>query len=171
VAGYTGCVQCRSGCDCSTVGRKYQGWRGGGGFEAGGEQLHSVLHVLLAGNMTVRFTSGDIYQRDDSSLSDSDSQTEDYSYTGFTAVLEGSLCPGGTFSATGRLENGSCPGVCSAGYACPVGSINGTTEACPGDTFGVRGQAQCPSVVHYLESRCKCCVGCVPADYTFAAVQ
>ncbi len=88
-----------------------------------------------AGNLTVRFTS------------------RRYSvHYGFTAVLEGSLCPGGTYSATGRPVNGSCPGVCLAGYACPAGSTNGTAVSCPGGTFGASGLSRCP--VYYMEDRC-----------------
>jgi hypothetical protein len=94
-----------------------------------------VACVSVAGNLTVRFIS--------------DGSAE---YPGFAAVLAGSLCPGGTFSSTGRVVNGSCPGVCSVGYACPAGSTSGTAVACPGGTFGAQGLDQCP--VHYMEDRC-----------------
>jgi hypothetical protein len=96
-----------------------------------------------AGNLTVRFTS-----------------TSQYLFTpGFTAALLGSLCPGGTFSPTGRPVGtpGVCPGVCPAGYACPAGSTSGTAVACAGGTFGVGGLARCP--VFYLEDRCVCVLG------------
>jgi hypothetical protein len=91
--------------------------------------------VRISGNLTVRFTS--------------DGSAE---YPGFAAVLEGSLCPGGTFSSTGRLVNGSCPGVCPAGYACPAGSTSGTAVGCPGGTFGATGQSWCSE--HFMEDRC-----------------
>ena len=70
---------------------------------------------------------------------------------GFTAALEGSLCPGGSFSPTGRPVNGSCPGVCLAGYACPSGSTNGTAVACVGGTKGAVGLGRCP--YYYMENR------------------
>jgi hypothetical protein len=98
--------------------------------------LPALVDTVDAGNLTVRFTSDEIFQ-----------------YSGFTAVLEGSLCPGGTYSATGRPVNGSCPGVCLAGHACPAGSTNGTAVACAGATFGASGLDRCPVV--YMEDRCE----------------
>ena len=71
---------------------------------------------------------------------------------GFTAALEGSLCPGGSFSPTGRPVNGSCPGVCLAGYACPSGSTNGTAVACVGGTKGPVGLGRCLPLF-YMENR------------------
>ncbi len=62
----------------------------------------------------------------------------------FNASLE-LLCPGGTFSTTGRPVNGSCSGLCAVGYACPAGSTNGTAVQCLGGTFGQPGLARCPT--------------------------
>ncbi len=80
---------------------------------------------LMAGNLTVRFTSDGSERR-----------------TGFVATMA-SLCFGGTYSPTGRPLNGSCSGVCSAGYACPAGSTNGTVQVCLAGTYSVGGSASC----------------------------
>jgi hypothetical protein len=90
---------------------------------------HIPHRTLVAGNLTVRFTS----------LAGSPGGM------GLVGVLEGSLCPGGTFSPTGRPVGtpGVCPGVCPAGYACPAGSTSGTAAVCPAGRYSEAGSALC----------------------------
>ena len=48
-------------------------------------------------------------------------------------------CPGGTYGTVGGL----CLGNCSAGYACPAGSTNGTAVLCGPGQFSGPGQGAC----------------------------
>jgi hypothetical protein len=40
------------------------------------------------------------------------------------------VCPAGTFGIAGGLNSSLCSGLCTAGYACPAGSINSTVAGC-----------------------------------------
>ncbi len=61
---------------------------------------------------------------------------------GFQAVIE-PLCVGGTFSTTGAPVNGTCPGLCAPGHACPSGSTNSTAQLCAPGSFSVGGAGVC----------------------------
>ena len=52
-------------------------------------------------------------------------------------------CPGGRYGATAGLGSAACSGNCSAGYACPVGSANGTAVPCAPNSFSTTGSAAC----------------------------
>ena len=45
-------------------------------------------------------------------------------------------CPPGTFGSKEGLSTADCAGLCSPGYYCPLGTVNGTTYRCPAGRYG-----------------------------------
>ncbi len=62
--------------------------------------------------------------------------------TGFSITVR-PLCSPGTFSSSGTSLTGPCTGVCTAGYACPAGSNNGTASICPVGQYSLSGAGAC----------------------------
>jgi hypothetical protein len=54
-------------------------------------------------------------------------------------------CPGGKYGGTPRLTSPECSGNCTAGYFCPLGSVNATSPAqeCPAGSYSSAGAATC----------------------------
>jgi hypothetical protein len=51
-------------------------------------------------------------------------------------------CPAGRYGLGGST-NVSCSGPCSAGYACPVGSLSATAAVCPAGLYAPSGASNC----------------------------
>jgi hypothetical protein len=63
-----------------------------------------------------------------------------YSLVGAAACVP---CPGGRFGNAVGLSSSACSGNCSAGYACPVGSTNGTVAICSAGRYSAGAAAAC----------------------------
>jgi hypothetical protein len=63
------------------------------------------------------------------------------SYSVGGAVGGCTLCPPGTFGSSSGLTSPACSGNCSAGYACPTGSMN--TILCAAGQYSLSGAGSC----------------------------
>ena len=54
-----------------------------------------------------------------------------------------SPCPGGSYGATQAMAAPTCTGPCTAGYACPAGSVSPTALLCAPGQYSFAGAAVC----------------------------
>ncbi len=56
-------------------------------------------------------------------------------------------CSSGQYGSTPGLQTPDCTGPCTAGYACPAGSVNATVTLCPAGTYSTVGSSVCTPCV------------------------